>query len=306
MRVNLGKSSTMNSIDTSKYISTRKPFAGRDWFYDFRELTDRFDETACKKVVSALAKRYATLTGRWSEERNSEWICRIYLSAKMILAASLQLNASQYAAAKNLRSVNPYLAYYAVLSLMRAIVFTLPEQEWNDGQLIKLSHSKILNLATDHIAQFDRNKADGIRQAVLNLRAARELISYWHPSSGDRNLQASDELKISILLGEVAQFNSEILESSILKRADKGYFEFQQSYIEKLSHIHLHGHLFFDQEDAYRLGYLKRKYPKPPNILQIMTEGHVEDFFGAWAAGEEEDSNVFDPDENWRIIFDVP
>lgn len=295
----------MNSIATAKYVSARKPFAGRDWFYDFRELAITFDEAACGKVANALAKRYATLTGRWNKERNSEWICRIYLSAKMILAASLQLAANRYAATNNLRCVNPYLSYYAILSLMRAIVFTLPEQDWDDGKLIKLSHSKILNLATDHIAQFDQEKAESIRQTVLNLRVARELISYWHPSSGDRNLQGQDDLKISIVLSEVAQFNSEILESSILKRAERGSFEFLDSYIYSLSLVRLHGNAFFDQEDAYRLNYLKRKYPAPPNILHIMTEGHVEDFFGAWIS-KKEDSSGFNPDEDWRIIFDIP
>jgi hypothetical protein len=223
----------------------------------------------------------------------------------MILAASLQLTANQYAAAHNLRQVKPYLAYYAVLSLLRAIVFTLPEQEWNDGKIITLSHSKILNLATDHIAQFDQKMAECIKQDVLNLRAARELISYWHPSSGDQNLQAQDDVKISVILCEVSQFNSEILERSILKNADRGSLEFLEPYIEKLSQIRLHGYEFFDREDAYRLGYLQRKYPAPPNIQHIMTEGHVEDFFGAWVT-KEEDSSGFDPDEDWRIIFNVP
>jgi hypothetical protein len=295
----------VNSIVTAKYVSTTKPFAGRRWFYDFRELTNTFDEAACSKVANSLAKRYAKLTSQWNKDRNSEWICRIYLSARMVLAASLHLTANQYAAKNNLGVVNPYLAYYAILSLMRAIVFTLPEQEWNDGKLIRLSHPKILNLATDHIAKFDQEKADSTRQTVLNLRAARELISYWHPSSGDQNVEAPDELEISILLSEVAQFNSEILESSILKQADSSSFEFLEPYIEKLSRIRLHGSLFFDREDAYRLGYLKRKHPAPPNMLHIMTQGHVEDFFGAWAT-EVEDTGGFDPDENWRIIFDVP
>jgi hypothetical protein len=224
----------------------------------------------------------------------------------MILAASLQLTASQYASSKNLRIVNPYLAYYSVLSLMRSIVFTLPEQEWNDGQLIKLSHSKILSLAIDHIAHFDQEMAASIRKSVLNLRAARELISYWHPTSGDKNLVFQDEIKISTILSEIAQFNSEILERSILKRASKDSFEFLNSYIYKISQINLHGNVFFDQEDSYRLDYIKRKYPSPPNILHIMTEGHVEDFFDAWTTEDEEGFGNFDPDENWRIIFDIP
>lgn len=295
----------MNSIVTVKHLSGKLPFAGRDWFYEFRELTSTFDEAACSKVANGLSSRYAKLTSQWDSSRNSEWICRMFLAAKMILAASLQITAKQYASKNNLRSVSPYLEYYAVLSLMRAIVFTLPEAEWNDGQLIKLSHTKILNLATDHIAHFDKNRSDSIRQAVLNLRASRELISYWHPSSGDRNIEALDDIKISIILAEVAQFNSEMLESSILKRNSASTFEFLDSYIESLSQVTLHGHVFFDSEDAYRLDYLKRKYPSPPNILHIMTEGHVEDFFGAWCS-DSEDPGAFDPDEDWRIIFDVP
>ncbi len=49
----------------------------------------------------------------------------------------------------------------------------------------------------------------------------------------------------------------------------------------------------------------RRKYPLPTNIQHIMSEGHVEDFFGSWCAEEETDDDIFDPDENWYIIFDV-
>jgi hypothetical protein len=189
---------------------------------------------------------------------------------------------------------------------MRAIVFTLPEQEWNDGKIITLSHTKILNLATDHMAKFDTKVAQNIKKLSLKLRAARELISYWHPSSGDSNLQREDGIEsIATLLSEVAQFNSEILERSILKWASEESFVFLQSYIDKLTTVRLHGLNFFDQEDAYRMGYLQRKYPAPPNILHIMTEGHVEDFFGAWVP-EDANAGGFNPDMNWRIIFDVP
>jgi hypothetical protein len=36
-----------------------------------------------------------------------------------------------------------------------------------------------------------------------------------------------------------------------------------------------------------------------------MSEGHVEDFFGSWCAEEDTDADIFDPDDNWYIIFDV-
>ena len=38
-----------------------------------------------------------------------------------------------------------------------------------------------------------------------------------------------------------------------------------------------------------------------------MTEGMIEDFFGAWYP--KDDSNldeVYNPDENWNILFSVP
>ena len=40
-----------------------------------------------------------------------------------------------------------------------------------------------------------------------------------------------------------------------------------------------------------------------------MTEGMVEDFFGSWCSDDDEDENyedVYNPDQNWRIIFPVP
>jgi hypothetical protein len=36
-----------------------------------------------------------------------------------------------------------------------------------------------------------------------------------------------------------------------------------------------------------------------------MSEGHVEVFFGSWRP-EEESPNTFNPDDDWRILFDVP
>jgi len=36
-----------------------------------------------------------------------------------------------------------------------------------------------------------------------------------------------------------------------------------------------------------------------------MKEGHVDDFFGAWAA-KQEGGEFFNPDEMQNIIFDIP
>ncbi|WP_147273085.1 hypothetical protein [Billgrantia montanilacus] len=82
-------------------------------------------------------------------------------------------------------------------------------------------------------------------------------------------------------------------------------FELQDEVLLHVTDIVMEGVHFHDKEDWYRLGYLARKHPRPTNILHIMSEGHVEDFFGSWCA-EDDNENSIDPGEDWQILFDVP
>lgn len=296
----------MNSIVTAKALAAKNLFAGRKWFYDFRELTERFEEESAKKVADSLSVRYSKLTKSWDKEKNSEWLCRIYLSAKMVMTATLQINSMEQAEEQNIRITTPFLTYYSLLALIRGIVYTLPEVEWEDGKLVEISHHKAINLAFDHLAAFDKSLAEELKVITLKAKAYRELISYRSPTSGDSIIESISNIEsIATLLAEAAQFNSELLESSIIKKASNSSFEFLGKYIADLSSITVEGIDFFDREDAYRLNYLRRKYPLPPNILHTMTEGHVEDFFGAWLS-KEETEGAFDPDKKWDIIFDIP
>ncbi|MED5612710.1 hypothetical protein [Janthinobacterium sp. P210005] len=296
----------MNSIVTAKALAEKRKFAEREWFYDFRELTHKIKDTEAKKVADSLSARYSKITKSWSKESNSEWLCRIYLSAKMVMTATLQINSIEYAEERNIRITSPYLTYYSLLALLRGIVYTLPEVMWDDGKLVEISHHKAINLAFDHIAAFNKILAQDLKTTTLTSKAYRELISYRSPTSGDSIIESIGNLKsIATLLAEVAQFNSEILESSIIKNAENSSFEFLHKYIDDLSSVTVEGIEFFDREDAYRLDYLRRKYPLAPNLLHIMTEGHTEDFFGAWLSkGRIEDT--FNPDKNWNVIFDIP
>ncbi|SMX39409.1 hypothetical protein [Octadecabacter ascidiaceicola] len=296
----------MNSIITTKILSHTHTFADRTWYYDFRELFDEFEEGKIKTNINGLSQRYSKITKDWSSERNSEWICRIYLSAKMILSATLQLEALLHAKQQNLRVVAPYLEYYTFLALVRAVVYTLPEVEWDDGKLVAISHSKAINIAFDELAKYDQGKSQNLKRLTLDLKANRELISYRSPSSGDGDLVEHDDIiPTATLLAELAQMNSELLERSILKKAREEDYVFLPQYAAQLSEVTIEDRNFFDREDHNRLGYLRRKYPLPPNIMHVMTEGHVEDYFGAWCA-DEDNPDVFDPDHDWRLIFNVP
>lgn len=102
----------------------------------------------------------------------------------------------------------------------------------------------------------------------------------------------------------LAQLQSAILESSITKHVTQKC-EIDETEVKR---TYLYGDKnfqFIDAEDGYGLGYIQRKVSRPYSIINTMTEGMVEDFFGAWC-NDVDDGDVYNPDVNWRIIFPVP
>lgn len=287
-------------------------YANRNWFYKYRNLFDLTEENKLVSVCGDISKQYSTLTKNWSVELNSEWTCRIYLATKMILNATVIIKQAEFAEEKNLRITIPYLEYYAVLSLLRAVVFTLPSQKWDKGRLVEISHSKSINLAVDWIARFNQETAALVKHTCFLLKAQRELISYKAPASGDNNLgEEYDVVGISTLLAEVAQFNSELLEASVAKNTNPDHHKVLESDVHNVCHVNIGDFSFSDNKDYHRMGYVMRKQPYPFNIANFMTEGQTEDFIGAWDAEDYEDGSkehVFysGSPSKWQIIFDIP
>lgn len=295
----------MSHIHIRKLIESRQDYAGRTWSYDFRSIRETCQEPVVTQTCQNLLQGIAPITKNWDDTKNSEWISRVYFAAKMILSSSVSAQSLEFAKDKNLRSVISYLDYYTVLNTLRAVLLTNPHVLWGDGALLETTHSKTINVAIGIISQFDKAAAEAAHKHITHLKAFRELISYRAPSSGDAFPKPEiDVIRFCRLCAEIAQMQSELLEASIQKNA-KGTFALSTEAIDRICHFEIEGVHFHDKEDSYRMGYLQRKYPLPTSILHIMSEGHVEDFFGSWCAKEEADGQ-FDPDENWRIIFDVP
>lgn len=276
--------------------------------YRYRNLFEGIDDAEVERVASEILALYAKITKAWTPSTNSEWTCRTYLATKMILNATVLVNGLNFAAGSGMRIANPYLEYYAALCSMRAVVFTLPTEEWLDGSLMAISHKKAINVSFDWLAKLNRSRSNLLKQTTLQLRAQRELISYRAPASGDANLGLSyDLVQLLTILVELAQFNSELLEKSISKNANPEAFFVDEAHIYELSNPQIEGFSFYDREDAYRLGYIRRKMPRPYNLASFMTEGQTEDFIGAWDGDEgagERFTNGGPPD--WQTIFDIP
>lgn len=182
----------------------------------------------------------------------------------------------------------------------------IPEVEWKEGGLFQISHTRVINLAVDHILQFNIEFGKQLKQRLLMLKAQRELISYRAPSMGDHYAASSEDIVVLCrLLAEIAQFSSEFLEVSVIKNSASSSWVILEECIDSIATVEIEGYVFNDIEDAWRIDYLARKHPRLTNIMHSMTEGHTEDFFSAWRSKTDKDEG-FDPDKYTQIIFDIP
>ena len=284
-----------------------------EWYYHFRQFTKLFDPATIATFAKKNMALFSAITKKWDDHLNSEWICRVYLAAKMIMSATLMVNSLNYAESKNIRVTSSYLIYYAIQSTLRSIVFTCPTAKWSDGRLVTLAHTKTINIACDVISKLDQNLAYEIKNYVLHLKSLRELISYRAPSIGDAHNKIESDLNpigLCTLFCEIAQAQSVLLENSFKKHA-KGDYKFIDYYMDHVCHTEIHGFSFWDDEDWYRFGKFALKHSQPTNIACVLAEGHVEDFFFAWWPKDEDDhedidkKDIFNPDHNWGVIFDL-
>jgi hypothetical protein len=222
------------------------------------------------------------------------------------MAATVQLNALEYAEGKNLRVVVPYLRYYSLLSTLRAVHLLLPETPWNGGGVISVSHTVVIREVLQFVATFDRGVATDMQTQIHTLKAARELVSYRAPSSGDESIAADVSLiDTCTLLSELAQYSSELLQASVERNADPSTFGLKSEFAESIAFVELGGVMFADRQDAWRLSKLTHSESRPYSIWLMISEGHVDDFFGAWAPLEEAEG-LFDPERGHQVIFDIP
>lgn len=222
-------------------------YAGRNWLYRYKEIPGSMDEEDVRAAVNSLRNRYRTALQPISSGLNSEWVCRCYLAAKLIMGATLTTNASLYAEERNLRVVIPYLRYYSLLAICRAIVLMVPEQKWNQGKLFEISHLKAIEIATAHIRLFSVFAGNDTQQELIAYKAERELISYRVPSSGDDKILPKPHfLALCTTMAEVAQMSSEVLEGVAAERIPDCYRVVLESDLYELSNIEIGEAVFSD------------------------------------------------------------
>jgi len=174
----------MSHIFVKKVISEVKKYAGQEWWYNFRTIPTLIDEKQVETFSKSLSLKYSEITKKWDDDKNSEWIARVFLSAKMILSASVMLESLEYAERKNLRAVIPNLEYYSILSAIRAVVFVSPLIEWQNGKIIIQTHKKSINVVSDWLSNLDKDLAERFKNTFYIQKLIVSLfLTELHPAA---------------------------------------------------------------------------------------------------------------------------
>ena len=260
----------MSSIIVPYMILNRKSIGGRGFIYNYREIED---EKNIRPFIDWGIKGSVKQCKAMNEERLHQWMFRLYMAARMILSASHTIQAWDFALSNNLRVAAPHLLYNSLLSASRAAIFACPWCEYSGGEIFTQTHTKSINLTTDILKKYDSDIADKYNERATSLKDLREVLTYKHPTSGDCHFDKARPDKEITLLCEIAQIQSELFEQSYTKHVQQQFqFDLDKAPTSLFTHTNAEGSII-DQEDWYRLDYLKRKLRRPMNIRLLMTEG---------------------------------
>ncbi len=281
---------------------------GNGSYYEFKIINQNLEKSKLIKNRDILTKHLKEINSNFNDEVFAEWIIRHYLAGKMVLSGTLLINSSEYSDDHNLQLVTPYLQYYTLLNLSRGLILTCPLNKWNEGEIIELSHSSIIKRTTSIFKKYNLKLGNKYEQIITRLKFNREVVSYKFPSSGDLkdSLDISELEEISQYICDLIQFQSEINEM-ILGKNKLPNFTLKTNEILKKGYVYKFGtEEILDSEDAFRIAKHFRLIKNISNIALSLTEGLIDDYFGARTKKDNTyySKDSFNPDEDIRRIFD--
>lgn len=285
-------------------------FAGKNWYYPFREINITFDEKRCKKRIASISEQYSKFTDHWNTEKNSEWTCRFFIAAKLIGVATSHINAWKIVENRGLHITGASLKYYATLSLLRAVCCTLPNHKWNKGKIIQTSSEDASKWTLEYLKEFDPKFSKSIEKVIKDLEHKNESVSYEANSLEKVSVDNHDFLSACRLLAEIAQFNSELLEELLFERNfydKKSEFTLLPKYLDEITFSKNDEHSHENMQSQQQLRLIAKKHPEPKNLMRLMTKGYIDNYFAWWFQKDDFNDHVIDKfDPKRQIIFDIP
>lgn len=284
---------------------------GAETSFEYIETIRKFNEKEIFDYCGRSKYLYSKLTKKWDDKLNSEWILRNYMAIKMIFSSTLLFNSLKNSVERNVRIVEPYLLYYSLLNSCRALLWTIPTtSNMEVTALQKLTHEKIINMTFDNIRTISNSVGEEVQNVMKIAKGYRELFSYRFPANGLGSVEEKYQIKIEDaelicrLLCELAQLNSELIDVSLRKNAI-GKYNVDLNILKDGFLYNTNGQTFIDNEDRSRLDKMARNMDKPTNLFFTISDGQIEDFFGAWDQNYEGEPNseLFNPNVDINIFF---
>lgn len=259
-----------------------------------------------QRWISRLRQQCSAKAKRWNSVLHTQHLARYFLALRFIAAATVMLASEDFAARKNLLVMQPYLRYYALLSMLRAYEATIPSVDWPSNIPPRRGHEGYINVAVAELRTLQPALADRVARIANQSRMYRNMLSYAFPLSGVKIagqllLPTGAELADTcITLAELAQVNSECM-SSAMEKFSVGPFSPDEETIRRCySYDSLYGTVF-DENDWYRA--LKIEHLQwLPNLYFLQSEGWVDDLIEAWAPSEEA-ADQFDLSSEITMLF---
>ena len=286
------------------------PYIKDDSFY-YKYLPQFSSDEIIRKFIDSRNQILNKDLRNWDYQKNSEWVLRIYLASKLILSATVLLESALYTQKKNVLITIPYLLYYGLLSCCRSLLYTSPNDDFSKIYPEKIvTHEKAINVTIDILNLFNKEGTNIFYELLNSAKRQREMFSYNFPSTGlsilkETRITIEETVELCNLLCEIAQLQSAIIQRFVEKRSLQTDLITTPVYLackygnEKIMYV--------DAEDECRVFDMLRKWKQPYSIILTMGEGWVEDYFGAWSIDRTQaESDIFNPDENWQLIFPVP
>ncbi len=166
-----------------------------DYAADFVHLNINLgSHQACKFYHDAWVKRYSAAMASWTELDTAIWGMRCRQSLKLAFSATFFALSADAVAKSKIKAAEFYLAYYAMLHAMWAVLYLHPDQ--NLANVTSITHSKMANLYHSEFASGrSRVIVEDVKALAEDLRFLREYYSYRMPLNSP--FETMPELSVS-------------------------------------------------------------------------------------------------------------
>ncbi len=248
--------------------------------FPYAEIPARIPEKVLRDHAKDLRKRCERLTKQWRAERNAEWMIRSYLALRRMISATMLLSSARATRKGKRKPPTSDQVFEGLLEAARACILLLPDQPWSRGELARLPHERVFQVARDSVREVDRLQGAWMGKAVEGAMAYRRMSllragADGAPGAQVPRLRSDPSTPAARFLCELTQWRSEVLGRVLSERLEPP-IGWDFAVLGAAASPSARGEAILDEADARRIGGLMGAVPHPQDIWTMMRH-HLSD-----------------------------